>query len=140
MKDAFTSFLHFMYNPITNSTVIGIKGKLKTKFCAVRGEFKSFDELPEYTKEEIKECYAEVNDINPNSQLANYQTNHLNNAYNPLISDRSTLGNSIVELNVENATLLKYIKELYGEFIENDLSTEDKLNAKQLMIKEWLEK
>lgn len=139
MEDDLTKVLSFMYNPIEDLTVINVKGTSKRKACIVRGQFKSFEELPDTIKESVKRLYEEANVDAFRSLAGISQIDHLNMVSNASLIERSNLGAAVVELNIENATLLKYIKELYGEFIENDLSTEDTLNAKQLMIKEWLD-
>lgn len=147
MEDVLANVLNFMYNPISDLTIISIKGAIKHKACAVKGQFKNFEELPDSAKEVVKKLYEEANveNINFKNVIEAFQTDHLNNMGSAAInntaiySEHINLGSAIVELNIENATLLKYIKELYGEFIENDLSTEETLNAKQLMIKEWLD-
>lgn len=139
MEDDLTKILNFMYNPIEDFTVITIKGTRIRRSCVVRGQFERFEELPDTAKESVKRLYREVYATNFEGHAAySPGPSYINNMN--MLSGHSNLGSAIVELNIENATLLKYIKELYGEFIENDLSTEETLNAKQLTIKEWLEK
>lgn len=142
----------FEYNLKSDITTVHltIDGFYEERVVYLKGYYRTIEEVPNDKLDMINKAKAFLKtsaentfkkDFEAYKSLAEVsQLDQLNVGSSLLCQEYRNLGNSIVELNIENAILLKYIKELYGEFIENDLSTEETLNAKQLTIKEWLEK